>query len=117
MKKQIDRYYFDYNIFEEISKKKLVVNKEFIQNNNIFLSVAHIEEYYKARQNDKKNEYTANLEGIKRLMIDICKKETILNPAKNSSIHAKRQTFNACYETIKNYDTRDTVEKNGKDQR
>lgn len=115
MKKQIDRYYFDYNIFEEISKKKLIVNKEFIKNNDIFLSVAHIEEYYKAYKNDKKNKYTANLNELKSLMLDISKKGVILQPHKRRGVWAKRDTFNARYEIIKKFDTRDAVEKNGKE--
>ena len=49
------------------------------------MSVAHIEEYYKACKNDvgKKNE-TA----LKDVMIKLSKKGVILNPAENSRIHA-----------------------------
>lgn len=113
MKGQIHRYYFDYNIYEKILKEDIKINSEFLQYNNIYLSVAHIEEYYKAYKNDVKHLNNDSLIKLRRIMTDISKKEIILNPSKNSRILAKRETFNECYDIVKKYDTRDIIEKDG----
>lgn len=114
MKDEKERYYFDYNIYERIAKEDIKIDDDFYVNNNIFLSVAHIEEYYKACKNDVGNLNKDSLENLKTLMIGISKKRIILNPAKNSRIHAKNETFDECYDIIQKYDTRDIVENDGK---
>jgi len=115
MKDQMERYYFDYNIYEKISKENMRIDSEFLQHNNIFLSVAHIEEYYKAYKNDVENLNRVSLENLKNIMIEISKKRIILNPTKNSRIHAKSETFDECYGIIEKYDTRDIVENDGQE--
>ena len=113
MKAQIERYYFDYNIYEKISKENMRIDSEFLQHNNIFLSVAHIEEYYKAYKNDVENLNRVSLENLKNIMIEISKKRIILNPTRNSRIYAKSETFDECYRITEKYDTRDIVENDG----
>lgn len=115
MKEQIERYYFDYNIYNKIIREDIKINSEFLRCNNIFLSVAHIEEYYKAYKNDVSNLNNNSLAKMKNIMINISKKRIILNPAKNSRIHAKNQTFDECLDIIRKYDTRDIIENDGKE--
>lgn len=115
MKKQIKRYYFDYNIYEKISNDDISINSEFLQYNNIFLSVAHIEEYYKAYKNDVKDLNKDSLKKLKNIMTEISKKGIILNPAKNSRIRAKNETFDECYNIVQKYDTRYIIENDGKE--
>jgi len=114
MKDKIKRYYFDYNIYEKLSKEDIKMDSGFLKNNNIFLSVVHIEEYYKAYKNDVQNLNKDSLEKLKNIMIEISKKRIILNPVKNSRIHAKNETFDECYDIIQKYDTRDIIENDGK---
>lgn len=110
----MESYYFDYNIYQKLFKEDIKIDDDFFVNNNIFLSVAHIEEYYKACKNDVDNLNKDSLENLKNLMIEISKKGIILNPAINSRINAKNETFDECYYIIQKYDTRDIVENDGK---
>lgn len=114
MKNKKERYYFDYNIYERINKEDIKIDDNFYINNNLFLSVAHIEEYYKACKNDVDNLNKDSLESLKNLMIGMSKKSIILNPARNSRIHAKYEMFDECYDIIQKNDTRKIVENDGR---
>lgn len=115
MKIQKERYYFDYNIYQKISKDNIKINDEFLKFNDIFLSVAHVEEYYKAYKNDVKDLNKDSLKRLKDLMIDISKKRIILNPSEKTGIRAKYQTFDSCYDIVQKYDTRSIIEKKGEE--
>lgn len=107
--KERTRMYFDYNIFESISKELIY----FFENDvDIFYSVAHVEEYYKAVQNinlsDINNINAAD--ALRNTIIKLTKKGVILKPDKR--IKAKSETFDECLKIVSNFDTRKEVNHN-----
>ena len=107
------RCYFDYNIYEKIRKDGSELTNTFFDNYDIFLSVAHIEEYYKAYKNDVNNENKENLQKLKNIMVNNSKNRIILNPQKKGRIIAKSQTFDECFNIIQKYDTRKVIDEHG----
>lgn len=103
-----DRIYLDYNVIEALSKDRICLPKG---DYDIYCSVAHGEEYYKACCNATSEYLEAALQ-IKEIIKRICKKGVVLNPSKKRVI-AKVEKFEDCIERIKKYDTRDVVNKNG----
>ena len=104
------RAYFDYNVFNAISNE----NFEYKPSNNVdvFLSVSHVEEFYKAQCNDADNNNHEKLEQLKNLLVKIGKQGVILNPD-TYRIIAKPERFADCMERVMKYDTRKPVEENG----
>lgn len=104
------RAYFDYNIYTSILARDI----ELIQSKNVdlFYSVAHVEEYYKALKNASEENY-GELESLKHLLIESAKPGVILNPS-NSRIRAVKEKFEVCYKRIEEFDTRAIVNDNGK---
>lgn len=78
-------------------------------NYDIFCSVAHGEEYYKAYCNAT-SEYVEAALQIKETIKRICKKGVVLNPVKDG-VRAKPEKFEDCIDRIKKYDTRYIVKK------
>jgi len=107
------RYYFDYNIYEKIRKEEVMISNEFLKSNDVFLSVSHIEEYYKAYKNDLNGENQDKLQKLKLIMTEVSKNGVILNPQKNGRIIAKSQRFDECLNIVQKYDTREVIEKQG----
>lgn len=113
MKRKVkNRVYFDYNIYEGIIKERITFTDDLLQQNEAFMSVAHVEEFYKACQNDIDNKNKDSLDSLKRVMLGICKPGIILNPGE-TRIMAKPQSFEACYDIVQKYDTRENVDCNG----
>lgn len=106
--------YFDYNVFENISK----TGYECLDKINVFCSVAHVEEYYKALFNCWKNSehIVENVEMCNRTrnIIELLSQGFILNPSndKNAVIYAKEEKFDDCLRRVAFYDTRSLVNKN-----
>lgn len=104
------RVYFDYNVFDLIIRKQFFYNKK--EEIDIFYSVAHVEEYFKAVKNDVKEENIGKLQEMKYLMTSLTKSGIILNPSKNRVV-AKCEAFQICLDRVTRYDTRENVERNG----
>lgn len=106
------RIYFDFNVYDSIIKNRISIMPDFKRQYDVFISVAHIEEYYKAYKNDTYNKNKEFLGNLKESMLDVAKKGIILNPSE-SRVIAKPQMFSDCYDIIEKYDTRQVVEDNG----
>lgn len=106
------RVYLDYNIYNRICEKKIQDSIFKNKNTNIFLSVAHAEEYHKACKNDVDNENSDKLADIVNEMISLTP-SGILNPSK-TRIKNINEKFNVCLERVRKYDTGDIVTNNGK---
>ena len=102
------RVYLDYNVIEDLSKGRTDLPAG---NYDIFCSVAHGEEYYKAYCNAT-SEYVEAALQVKETIKRICKKGVVLNPVKGG-VRAISEKFEDCIERIENFDTRDIVNKNG----
>lgn len=107
------RIYFDYNIYESISKGRIIYERELFDKCDVYISVAHIEEYFKAQKNDINNENSVLLENLKNTIMGIRKKEIILNPDVKNGIKEKIQSFEGCLRIVETCDTRELVERNG----
>lgn len=112
------RVYFDFNVFSNLIKNeeyKKYISDGTLKKCSIFISVAHVEEYYKAYKNDKNQKNVEYLKNLKKVMITITEQETILNPIIDNSkrIEAKSESFEDCYKRVKRYDTRENIENYG----
>lgn len=106
------RVYLDYNIYNRICGN-IIDDKIFKNKNvNIFLSVAHAEEYYKACKNDIDSKNYEKLTDIFNEMISLTP-FGVLNPSK-TRIKNINEKFSGCLERVKKYDTSDIVNNNGK---
>lgn len=103
------KVYFDYNIYVAISNNKIIYKKTDII--DIYYSVAHVEEFYKAYSNSSE-ENREELIRLKRIIKSQSFNGIILNPSINF-IEAKTQSFESCFDLIKNRDTRMVVQENG----
>lgn len=94
----------------------MIIRKKFIydkQNDiDVFYSVAHVEEFFKAEKNDMKNANTEKLQEMKSLIKSLSKTGVILNPSMKQII-AKEETFEMCLKRVRTYDTRENVQRNG----
>lgn len=106
------RIYLDYNIYDGICKKKIEDSIFRNKNTNVFLSVAHAEEYYKACKNDVEDENSDKLSDIFNEMISLTP-NGILNPSK-TRIKNINEKLNVCLERVRKYDTGNIVTNNGK---
>lgn len=106
MKHNIKRVYLDYNIYDGLSKKQFEINRNNVE---VYCSVAHIEEYFKASKNANNINNTEKLLQVKKTILDLSKKEIILNPSK-TRIVAKAESFDTCYDRISNMDTTKIIE-------
>lgn len=106
------KIYLDYNIYDRIYKNN--IDKKIFMNDDlkVFLSVAHVEEYYKAYKNDKNKKNSKKLNTIAHdmLLLTPC---GVLNPGK-AGIENRNEIMYDCLERVKNYDTRHIVSNNGK---
>ena len=108
MKKSKIRVYLDYMIYNKIQEQGNV--KKFANFNcNYYLSVNHIEEYYKAKVNDLQDENAIKLDSVKSIMQQLSP-NGILNPQKGSRIIHKRESFDDCLMRIKQYNTQNIIE-------
>ena len=108
MKKSKIRVYLDYMIYNKIQEQGNV--KKFANFNcNYYLSVNHIEEYYKAKVNDLQDENAIKLDSVKSIMQQLSP-NGILNPQKGLRIIHKRESFDDCLMRIKQYNTQNIIE-------
>lgn len=75
MKNRRKRYYLDYNIFDMLAKGKIIYKED--KETDIFFSVAHVEEYFKALSNASP-ENQDSLHETKETITKISKKNIIL---------------------------------------
>ena len=94
-----------YNKIQEQGNVKKFANF----NCNYYLSVNHIEEYYKAKVNDLQDENAIKLDSVKSIMQQLSP-NGILNPQKESRIIHKRESFDDCLMRIKQYNTQNIIE-------
>lgn len=112
------RVYFDFNVFSNLinnEEYKKYISDGTLKKCSIFISVAHVEEYYKAYKNDKNQENAEYLKNLKEIMITIKKPEIILNPTidSNKRIEEKQELFEDCYKRVEGYDTIRNIENYG----
>lgn len=110
MKPKHNRVYLDYNIYDMIAKGKIIYKKD--EQTDIFFSVAHVEEYFKALSNASSEDMN-NLYKTQNELLNISKKNTILEPT-TTCIRAKNEDFDTCLKRITYYDTREVIEQDGK---
>lgn len=101
--------YFDYNVFDYIAKNGGCKISDKV---DIFCSVAHVEEYYKAFCNCA-DELQKNYCKKTREVIENFSREGILNRCEylGRPISLRKEKFNECLKRVCNYDTRDEIEK------
>lgn len=103
------RVYFDYNIYVLIQQGKFIYEK--CNDIDIFYSVSHVEEYYKAIMSDTDLKHQEENEEMKDIIVNLSK-NVILNPSKKRII-AINESFDDCLKRCENDDTRNIVNKNG----
>lgn len=111
------KVYFDFNVFVYLANGKINISDDILKKSDIFISVAHVEEYYKAYKNDEGMKNVEFLKNLKKTMITKKKQGIILNPTSkgnsNKIIDNKPQAFEDCYKIVERYDTRQCIENIG----
>lgn len=110
---EMKRIYFDYNIYTKLADKKIMMpenSKKYMIN---YISVAHAEEYYNAKENDDGNNVN-QLKNIKFMLSETANDIGILNPKIGDIIYSKKEKFEDCLARIKKYDTRDIIRRDAK---
>lgn len=111
----LNRVYFDTNIFEDIVKKKINISIDELNsftNVAYCISTAHVEEYFISAKNDYENKYT-KYNDERKLLMSTLKYKGILNPSKTRIIN-KPEKFDDCLSRVKEYDTTDIMVEIGK---
>ena len=80
---------------------------------DVFYSVSHVEEFYKAQKNDNNGKNVEALNQIRDIITSYAKRGIILNPSP-SRIIAKSESFDECLAIIRQFDTRYVVDQDGK---
>lgn len=116
------RIYFDYNIYESIAKQRYEYDVRLKTRYNIQISVATVEEYYKAYKNIEKkesdrdateiNDLFESLKKTKESIKSVARRDVMLMPSLDRII-SERTSFEERLEVISEYDTRDVVDDNG----
>lgn len=101
------RVYLDYNIYNSIQKDNNF-NQIRQSGHKFYLSVIHVEEFYKAYQRDKEGHNRQNLENLKDIMISLSP-NGILNPQQGSRIINKREKFEDCLSRVKKDNTQKQI--------
>lgn len=104
----MERLYFDYNIYDDFAKGEKNISDGIYSLGKIYLSVAHLEEYYNAWKNDSNHEHTEYLKRIKSLFNEYRANGCILNPT-IERIKNKKESIADCLSRIKQYDTEEAV--------
>lgn len=102
------RIYLDYNIYNSIQKDNNL-NQIRQSSHKFYLSVNHVEEFYKACQRDKEQNNREKLEDLKNIMI-LLSPNGILNPQQGKRIINKKEKFEDCLFRIKAYNTQKPIE-------
>lgn len=111
MKNYKQRVYFDYNLYEDCAKGIIKIDLDWLKANcSVYLSVAIIEEYYKAEKNCNDDNKDKLLNTYKKFFTLNYEKH-ILVPG-NKRILCEVNTFEKRYQIIKNYDTQKIISKN-----
>lgn len=92
------RVYFDYNVYDLIQRNKFSYTKR--NDIDVFLSVSHVEEFFKAKENDVENKNEEKLQNIQELMKNLSKSGILLKPSK-SRIVAQKEAFEVCLDREK----------------
>ena len=106
----VNRVYFDTNIFEDIVKNVITISIDELNNfTNIayYISTSHVEEYFVAEKNDFENKYT-QLNNKRKLLMSSLKYRGILNPS-CTQIENRPEKFDDCLLRVKEYDTIDIM--------
>ncbi len=99
------RVYLDYNIYTQLADKNIVLPQEALQYVQFYISVAHAEEFYNAKKNDKENNNFEQLNAVENLLTRELNNKGVLNPTPNSRILNKQEDFSDSLRRVKEYDT------------
>ena len=111
----MDRVYLDYNIYTRLADGKLIMPKNYLRYAKIYISVAHAEEFYNAKDHDIGGKNKSQLDKIECLLTRELNSEGILKPkALNNSSHIVKieNTSDDIYHSMyrsKSFDTRESI--------
>ena len=105
-----DRIYMDYNIYTKLANEEIFIPNRYYEYAKVYISVAHVEEFYNAKENDKKGDNKAQLDEIRLLFTKKLNNSGILNPQIKGRIINKKELFDECLERVSMFDTRKNIE-------
>lgn len=105
------RFYLDYNIYNNIQKDN-ILNSLSESNHRFYLSVNHIEEFYKAYVRDNGGSNHKKLNELQCIMTTLSP-NGILNPGMGTRIINKSETFEDCLQRIKSNNTQEYIRHSG----
>lgn len=91
-------------------KNNFLISPEF--NHDVYISVAHCEEFYKMRKNDKLKKNTESIEKKKDLLRLMSKKGVIADICLTKSVGIRYTSFDNALRIVSKYDTTEKVKEN-----
>lgn len=106
---KLDRVYFDYNIYISLAKGELQLPKDYSRHARIYVSVAHAEEFFNAKEKNKSPENYEQLKKIFSLLTGELNNRGVLNPTSTKIINAD-ENFSEALQRVCEHDTRQSIE-------
>ncbi len=102
------RVYFDYNIYVKLAKGTILLPENYSQCAKIYVSVAHAEEFFNAKDKNTSPENSEHIEKLWNLLTHDLNNNGVLNPSPTRILN-KQEKLSDALDRVREYDTRQTI--------